>query len=212
MHQRSVWEQLTTKTFTLPEPSAAFVDAVKPDGRILDIGCGYGRIMRAMSRPNGPLVVGVDLARGMLRRARAEGIEAPLALMSAGALGLIDTSFDLVTLVAVLTAVAYPAAVQAVLGEAWRVLRPGGALYIADFLIDASAERQQRYQDGQRATGVWGMFALDGAQGGVVRHFDPTDLRRLVQHFYITDWQEQTARTMNDHAIRAVLLTARKPD
>jgi ubiquinone/menaquinone biosynthesis C-methylase UbiE len=178
---------------------------------VLDIGCGYGRIMRTLSTAHGPTVIGVDVASGMLRRARAEGVESPLAVMRAEALGLADASFELVTLVAVLTAVAYEAAVRAVLAEAWRVLRPGGALYIGDFLVDPTPERLPRYEQGLRETGEWGMFQLNGAQGGFVRHFEPTDLRRLVRQFYITDWQEQTTRSMNNNPVRAVALTARKP-
>lgn len=211
MDQREVWEQLTDKTFILPPPPPALIDEVRPAGRILDLGCGYGRIVQALSATHGPTVVGVDLASGMLRRARDEGVQTPLAVMSGQALGLASSSFDLVTVIAVLTAIAYEAAVRAVLAEVWRVLRPGGALYIADFLIDMTPERAPRYQQGQRDTGEWGMFRLEGAQGGFVRHFEPTDLRRLVQQFYITDWQEQTTRSMNNNPLRAVLLTARKP-
>ena len=191
--QRAVWEQLTHKTFTLPGPSPALLDHLAPNSQILDVGCGYGRLLRDPALRS-HRVIGVDGALGMLRRARAEGVAAPLALMSVTALGFADASFDLVLLVAVLTAVAFDHEVRAALAEAGRVLRPGGLLYLADFLIDDAPERQARYAAGQREFGVGSMFRLDDPPTRVVRHFDPADLRRLLQDFYITDWKEQTRR------------------
>ncbi len=208
--QRDVWEQLTHKTFTLPGPSPEMIARLAPSSTILDAGCGYGRLLRAPELRS-HRVIGVDGALGMLRRAQIEGVLAPLACMSATALGFADASFDFVLLVAVLTAVAFEPAVCATLAEAVRVLRPGGVLYIADFLIDPTPERQQRYEQGMHELGVWGMFRLDDPPSGIVRHFEPTDLRRLLQDFHITDWQEQTNRTMNGNVVRSVTIVARKP-
>lgn len=209
MEQRSVWEQLTHKNFTLPGPPDDLLAAAE-SGRVLDIGCGYGRLLRTFAAHD-LRAFGVDLAIGMAQRARRDGIAAPIAVMSAQQLGLAAAQFDLVTIVAVLTAVAYDGAVRATIAEAARVLRPGGTLFIADFLIDPAPDRQPRYIAGQRETGVWGMFRLDGAQGGYVRHFEPDDLRAIVeQHCYITDWQEQTGRSMNGNPARSIRIIARK--
>jgi ubiquinone/menaquinone biosynthesis C-methylase UbiE len=208
--QRDVWEQLTHKTFTLPGPAPEVLARLAPSSTILDVGCGYGRLLSAPELRT-ECLVGVDGALGMLRRAQTEGVRAPLACMNATALGFRDASFDLVLLVAVLTAVAFEPAVRATLAEAARVLRPGGVLYIADFLIDPTPERQRRYELGMHQFGVWGMFWLDDPPSGVVRHFEPTDLRRLLQDFHITDWQEQTNRTMNGNIVRSMTIVARKP-
>jgi len=146
----------------------------------------------------------------MLRRARAEGVVAPLAAMDGTTLGLANASCDLVLFVAVLTAMAFDSAVQAALREAGRVLRPGGMVYVADFLIDDTPERQVRYEDGAREFGTWGMFRLNEPSRGVVRHFATADLRRLLADFHITDWQEQTASTMFGNPVRSVTIIARK--
>jgi len=207
--QRMVWEQLTHKTFTLPGPPPALLSQLAPHSRILDVGCGYGRLLQ-MPELQAHQLIGVDGALGMLRRARAEGVVAPLAAMDAMVLGLASASCDLVLLVAVLTVVAFDQAVQAMLRESWRVLRPGGMLYIADFLIADTPERQARYKQGEREFGVWGMFRLSEPPRGVVRHFDIAHLRRLLEDFHITDWQEQTGSTMFGNPVQSVTIVAHK--
>lgn len=211
MHQRAVWEALTHKTFTLAGPPHDLMADLRAENRILDVGCGYGRVLHDIVAATPAQRFGVDLAVGMLRRAQREGLDTPFAAMSADQLGLRDDCFDLVLLVAVLTTIAYDSAVQAVLAEAWRVLRPGGQIYIADFLIDETPVRIPRYESGLREFGVWGMFRLaDSPNGGYARHFAPADLRRLVAQFHITDWQEQTSRSMNGNPVRSVRIAARK--
>jgi ubiquinone/menaquinone biosynthesis C-methylase UbiE len=100
--------------------------------------------------------------------------------------------------------------VQATLQETWRVLRPGGMVYVADFLIDDTPERQVRYEAGAREFGKWGMFRLSEPPRGMVRHFATADLHRLLADFHITDWQEQTASTMFGNPVRSVTIIAHK--
>ncbi len=78
--QRTVWEQLTHKTFTLPGPPPALLKELALPSTILDVGCGYGRLLQAPELQAYQLI-GVDGAVGMLRRAHAEGVVAPLAAM-----------------------------------------------------------------------------------------------------------------------------------
>lgn len=132
--QREVWEQLTHKTFTLPGPSPALLHQLAPQSRILDVGCGYGRLLQAPDLQAHQLI-GVDGAVGMLRRAR--------------------------------------------------------------------------YEAGMREFGTWGMFRSSDPSRGVVRHFFPADLRRLLADVYVTDWQEQTRPTMNGNAARSVTIVAK---
>lgn len=93
--------------------------------RILDLGCGTGLGARALqARWPQAQVLGLDLAEGMLRQARAAGLTLGLRA-DAQSLPLADQSFDL--LFANLSLQWCPQ-LPAAWAEARRVLRPGGRL------------------------------------------------------------------------------------
>jgi ubiquinone/menaquinone biosynthesis C-methylase UbiE len=101
---------------------------VRPGERVLDLGCGPGTLTGTLARAAGPagLVLGVDLAAGMLALAAAS---APppvrLARMDVERLGLAAGTFDAVACGHTLQLCPD---VEGVLREARRVLRPGGRL------------------------------------------------------------------------------------
>jgi arsenite methyltransferase len=99
----------------------------------LEIGCGTGAIARTLAARHGiRTVVGVDPSPGLIERARilADGID-NLAFREGDGrrLAFPDASFDLVVAHRVLSHVPAP---QLVLEQAFRVLRPGGALAVFD--------------------------------------------------------------------------------
>jgi SAM-dependent methyltransferase len=109
----------------------AFVAALCPAGRLLDVGCGTG-VLAGRLADRGYEVVGVDPSEGMLEimRAQRPGVEAVQA--SGAALPLESDGFDLVLTVAALHHVAEPEAVRKTLGEMTRVSKPSGRILIWD--------------------------------------------------------------------------------
>lgn len=88
-------------------------------GRILEIGCGTGLILKRL-RKHHP-AIGADLSKGMLLRARAKGLAVVRA--SATALPFRDAAFGTVCSFKVL---AHVPAIETATAEAARVLAPSG--------------------------------------------------------------------------------------
>ena len=107
---------------------------MSPSGaRVLEIGCGTGAICRLLAaRPEVGEVLGVDPSPVLLARARelASGIRNLSFREGDGRdLPLPGASFDVVVVHRVLSHVPDP---EQVLGQAFRVLRPGGWLAVFD--------------------------------------------------------------------------------
>jgi SAM-dependent methyltransferase len=108
---------------------------LSPDVECLDIGCGIGRMELALAA-HVRSVVGIDVAPAMVAEARRRCADLPNVAIHQTAgrdlAGFPDASFDLVLAVDSFPYVmqAGPDLAQAMVGEAARVLRPGGRLVL----------------------------------------------------------------------------------
>jgi SAM-dependent methyltransferase len=101
-------------------------DLVPLDGReVVDVGCGDGSLMRALAA-RGASVIGIEVTEAAVARA-GDGCR----LGRADALPLADASVDACVLMRSLHHVPAPAMPRA-FEECARVLRPGGAMYVAE--------------------------------------------------------------------------------
>jgi SAM-dependent methyltransferase len=115
------------------------------EGPWLDLSCGVGTLLRRLAEAaaregRARRVVGLDLSRSMLERARASAPGALLVRADAAALPFADATFAAVTNLAALDLYADPARVVA---EAARVLVPGGR-WIASSFVTAGTARTRR--------------------------------------------------------------------
>lgn len=101
-------------------------------GDVVDVGCGGGALVRALAE-RGARAIGVETSDGQLESARAQGggPGVSYAVGRAEALPLAAGSVDAVVFMRSLHHVPV-AGHGAALSEALRVLRPGGALYVAE--------------------------------------------------------------------------------
>lgn len=112
---------------------------IEPAGKeIVDIGCGGGALARDLVAA-GARVVGVEVSEAQLATARDrdDGRGASYLVGTAQDLPLEDESVDVAVFMRALHHVP-PADLTQALTEARRVLRPGGAIYIAEPLPEGS--------------------------------------------------------------------------
>lgn len=130
-----VWDQIRSLHVAESEVERAIDRALgkRPLGRLVDIGTGTGRMIELFG-PRAQQAIGIDRSSEMLRLARvkleAAGICSSLRQGDMYALPLPDETADNIIIHQVLHYAHSPAAA---IGEAARVLAPGGALLIVDF-------------------------------------------------------------------------------
>jgi 2-polyprenyl-3-methyl-5-hydroxy-6-metoxy-1,4-benzoquinol methylase len=104
------------------------------NGRIiLDVGCGDGALASALCQSGAASVIGCDIDPMMIARAKDQAARQNAAIgysiADAARLPFRSGSFDLVTIITVLTFVLHP---ECALREIVRVLKPGGRLIVGD--------------------------------------------------------------------------------
>lgn len=105
--------------------------AILPGPRILDAGCGAGRMVSHLASLDSELrVSGVDLSREMVRRTRALGIADDVVEGHLNRLPHPDAAFDGILAWYSIIHVA-PGDLSGPMAEFCRVLRPGGAVLVA---------------------------------------------------------------------------------
>lgn len=159
--------------FALEELAPVAARFTPAGGRVLEIGCGYGRNLVALGTLPAKLVVGCDPDLPELQRAQERvrpgvppvPLRAPVALarQEAFRLPFRDGTFDLVVLWQVLEHVFTLEAKRRVIDEAVRVLRPRGHLLI-------------------ETPNQWFPFDYHDNKFPLVHWFAPTWLRREITY------------------------------
>jgi len=106
-----------------------FCQAVSPYGRILDAGCAHGRLASIIAG-HGFEVVGIDLSRAFISRARELYPNLSFKLMDVRKLGFKDQCFDGIWCNAVLLHLT-DEDINIALTELSRVLKLGGILFVS---------------------------------------------------------------------------------
>ena len=196
MNQNEYWNSVAEeKKFTTVLDVELFSKYVSKDCKILDVGCGYGRILNELSEAGFTDLTGVDSAENMIKRGLREYPNLNLVANPDGAIPFEDDSFDAVILFGVLTCVPDNESQKVLLNDIKRVLKPGGIIYINDFLLNSGFKRWLFYKKAQKETGIYGAFkTYDGA---TVRHHAEAYILNLLSDFKTLDYQKFVIPTMN---------------
>ena len=151
------------KVFTHRFDAELFAAHVRRDARVLDLGCGYGRVTAELHDQGWSHVLGADRARGMIERARREHPRLAFALLDGPELPFESGAFDAVVLFSVLTCIPVERELERLMTGLHRILAPDGRLYASDLLLQEDARNLERYAEGERRTGIRGVFDLPRA-------------------------------------------------
>ena len=109
--------------------------AIQPNDRVLDAGCGVGGSSIYLSKTRGCQTTGISLSEKQIERARANASRAGLdqlthfACQDFTATDFADASFSVVWAI---ESVCHAHNKNDFIKEAWRLLKPGGRLMVAD--------------------------------------------------------------------------------
>jgi len=197
MNQEDYWDQAAlTKEFTTPFRRDVFARHVTKKARILDVGCGYGRVANELYQSGFEQIQGIDYSQQMIEK--GHGLYPHLWLKKGSSpFEFADHSFDAVILVAVLTCIVEDTAQQSLIQDIVRVLKPGGVLYINDFLLNHDVRNIQRYDQFKDVHHTYGVFELD--EGAVLRHHSTEYLEGLLSDFDVLEFETCVYATMNRH-------------
>lgn len=177
--------------------------------RILDFGCGYGRTLAELAGAGYTDLTGIDFSEPLIRRGLEEHPGLNLHAYPGGPLPYADDAFDAAIMLAVMTCMTETRAQAEALLELKRVLKPGGLLYVNDFLLNRDRRNLDRYQVGQEKYGIYGIFDVD--DGGTLRHHDRNHMEALFSGFTTLAFEEVVYETMHGHHSNGFYAVVRMP-
>lgn len=193
--QQAYWDRAASeKQFTIPFQMDRFELQVHKDAAILDVGCGYGRILNALYAQGFKNICGIDFSQKMVEKGSLLYPFLDIKHYSS-VFPFEDNTFDAVVVIAVLTCIVKDFDQEQLLGEIERVLKPQGILVVNDFLINHDQRNIDRYNACKEKNETYGVFELE--EGVRLRHHTIDHLFQLTRNFQRTDFQTLEYTTMN---------------
>ncbi len=201
--------EATAKTFSHPVNLKWLRQHLPLDARVLDYGCGYGRVLDLLHAEGYRNLVGVDASAGMIDKARTLYPHLDLQQIDPPHVPCAPGHFDAVLLFAVLTCIPGGEDQEALLGELYRVVRPGGLLYVSDYPLQTDERNLARYARFAEHYGTYGVFEV--ATGVAVRHHHSEWINRLLAAWERIAAADIQVITMNGNPAAGFQWLGRKP-
>ncbi|MFE3444083.1 class I SAM-dependent methyltransferase [Nocardia sp. NPDC059180] len=176
----------------------ATISGAQPGGNALDIGCGPGKLVRALGAVVGPngSATGVDPSRTAIEHNRAHDPNHRYIQSAAQQLDLPDAEFDVATCTFVMHHIPEQRRATAI-DEMFRVLRPGGRLLLAD------AHPSPRFR------AVFARILRLTGRGTAADPFADVDIRRYTDTLRVAGFDEPQFLVSR---YATGMLVARKPE
>jgi SAM-dependent methyltransferase len=207
--QTGYWDKAAeSKTFTHPVPLAVFRQHLPLSAKILDYGCGYGRTCAELADAGYRNITGIDISSAMIHRGQRTHKTLDLQHFDGCPTDFDSTSFDACLLLAVLTCIPSDKDQEKVFDEIFRLLVPGGVLFISDYPLQPDARNRKRYEEFHSPERSFGTFVTEGV---VMRHHDMNRILALLSGYGIVWRQSSRVPTMNGNDSEIFQILARKP-
>ncbi len=207
--QKGYWDGVAAeKNFTLRPDFQLLETNIDREAFILDYGCGYGRTLDELYHAGYRNTLGLDFSNGMISRGKKSYPYLNLQIVASAHTNLPDCSVDMVLLFALLTCITEDEQQQEIMDEVKRILKPGGIVYVMDFLMNEDERNKKRYATYAGKYGVAGVFDLP--EGVTLRHHDVSYVKLLMKDFAIIHFEKTVNRTMNGHVSNGFVLMAQK--
>jgi len=224
----SYWEKVSGKDIPSSLDLYPVIHNYLREGcKILDIGCGFGKISLELSSP-GYSVTGIDVNTEAIRLSEAASkdlaasmrteVKAEFTVGNASALPFRESSFDLAVMQAFLTSVPDPRERARMIQEAFRVLKPEGCLYLVEFGQNWHLQfYRMRYLQDFSVTKEEGSFLARNPETGdvefIAHHFTEKEIVFLIvdSGFEIDYFRVEELRTKTGNKILGFVIVAKKP-
>jgi len=196
INQKKVWDELAyKKSFTTPLQMDLVKKYIQKDAVVLDVGCGYGRSLNELHLNGFTRLYGIDFSEKMIERAKSQYPFLNLEVQVNKNINFPDNTFDAVLLFAVLTCIPQNTNQLHLIKEIKRVLKPGGIIYINDFLLNTDERNRKRYELFYKKYKLYGIFEL--AEGLILRHHSLEWTNKCIDVFSPLFFHTFTFPTMN---------------
>jgi ubiquinone/menaquinone biosynthesis C-methylase UbiE len=131
---------------------------LRPNDKLLEVGCAFGRITKFLAKNRGVNAIGIDINPHEIKYAKENSVDSRVnfAIMDGTRLDFSDNMFDAIVMVGVVGGVE-PEIRERMFKEAYRVVRPSGTVAIAEFKIDLDDPKKvKKYKKDAAITGEWG--------------------------------------------------------
>jgi ubiquinone/menaquinone biosynthesis C-methylase UbiE len=197
------------KEFDDPLFIEKFAPFLTKDSTIIEYGCGYGRLLNLLKQGGYNNLKGFDFSKSMIERGRKTHPDLDLRLLeNPGILPLPDGSVDALFMSTVLVSMIDIDDQKRIIAEIRRVLKDNGVFYLSDFLVSDDPRSQQKYEEGFKKSGVWGMYQTK--EGLLVRHMTTKHIFNLLNEFDVHWFEQFNFKTMNNAPARTFHCVAQK--
>ncbi|AHF15614.1 class I SAM-dependent methyltransferase [Niabella soli] len=208
-NQSEYWDKVAyAKTFTHPLNKEVLTTRLSADSKILDFGCGYGRIVKELSDVGFTNVVGYDTSKELVGRGRQQNNLSLFHITSPLDLPVRNNSVDCILLFAVLTCIPSNNGQKELLKLLRSKLKPEGIIYISDYYLQNNSPEVKRYQYFNDDEDNFGVFKL--SEGVTFRHHTREWISELTKEFKILLENPIQVMTMNGHTAEAFQLVGQK--